>query len=136
MNRKNLIITTAVTAAIIVSFSVGLPLYFHYSNIYYPPVTIISYELNPTAGEEWTLNVSARTSGCYRMKTPVVEISEKQEYTVLITIKSKLLRRVICPGIFYHMNYLFQIIFPLPGNWTVHCNDKTITIYVQEPCYC
>ena len=138
MNRKTLIITSVtISAAILISLSLGLPLYFHYSSIRYPPITIISYELNPTAGEEWTLNVSAMTpNGCYRMKTPIVEISEKQDYTVFITVKAKFQRGVVCDQMIHHTNYLFQIVYPLSGNWTVHCNEKTIIVYVQEPCYC
>lgn len=138
MKRKVLIILSAsVSAAIVISLSLGLPLYFHYSSIRYPTITIISYELNPTVGEEWTLNVSAMIpNGCYRMKAPIVEISEKQDYTVFITIKAKFQRRILCDQMVHHINYLFQIVYPLPGNWTVNCNEKTITVYVQESCYC
>jgi len=138
VNRKTLIIISAAfSTAIIISLSLGLPLYFHYSSISYPPITIVSYELNPEAEEEWTLNVSTILANpCWNMKTPIVEFSKRQDYTVFITVKAKHQRGVLCPQVIVEWNYLFQFSFPLPGNWTVNCNEKTIVIYVQEPCFC
>jgi hypothetical protein len=118
---------------VIVSLSIGLPLYYHYSSIHYPPVTIISYELNPEAGEEWALNITTWIpSGCYQMKVPIVDVAEKQDFTVSITIKAKYRRGMVCDQSIHTYNFIFNIIYPEYGNWTVHCNDKTITIYVQE----
>ncbi|MHA1953029.1 MAG: hypothetical protein ACXAAM_01025 [Candidatus Heimdallarchaeaceae archaeon] len=138
MNRNTqIIISVSVSLAIVVSLSLGLPLYYHYSSIFYPESTIISYELNPEAGEEWTLNASFIFGlPCVKAKNPIVEFSKRQDYTVVVTFKVKLQRVIICPGIMVEWNYLFKLVFPQPGNWTVHCNDKKITVYVQEPCYC
>ena len=138
MNRRTLIIiSVSVSAAIVVSLSIGLPLYYHYSSISYPPITIVSYELNPEAGEEWSLNVSiVLGSPCVDVKNPIVEFDKKQDFTVLITVKAKRIRGVLCPAIVVERNYLIQFSFPQSGNWIVYCNDKTITVYVQEPCFC
>ena len=61
---------------------------------------------------------------------------KSKDYTVFITIKAKYQRGVVCDAMIHYTNYLFQIVYPLPGNWTVHCNEKIITVYVQESCYC
>jgi hypothetical protein len=132
MKHKKLII---ISTAIIISLSLGLPLYFHYSRIYWPGFTINEYVLNPDVGEKWTLNVTVTMpGGCIAMKTPSMKINEK-EYSVFITLKAKR-HSGICTQMVYYLNYLFDIIFPETGNWTVHCNDKTFTVYVQEPCFC
>jgi hypothetical protein len=142
VNRKILvIISVSVSVATVIALSIGLPLYFHYSSIFYPDVTIVSYQLNPEAGEEWTLNVSTYLlNTCYLMKSPVIEFSEKYEYTIYIILKAKKTSRfdrgLLCEIIRTGFDYQFQIVFPLSGNWTVHCNDKTITVYVQKPCFC
>ena len=70
------------------------------------------------------------------VKTPVVEFPKKQDYTVFITIKAKHLRGVLCAQMIVEWNHLIQFSFLQPGNWTVHCNDQVITVYVQEPCFC
>jgi hypothetical protein len=132
VNRKTKIITS-VSAVIVISLVLGLPLYFHYSSIHYPPVTIISYELNPEAGENWILNVTTWVpNGCYQDREPTVDIGEKEDFIVFIIIKTKYQRRVVCDAAIHVTNHLFQISFPEAGNWTVHCNDQTITVYVQE----
>ena len=142
MNRRTLIIiSVSVSVVIVISLSIGLPIYYHYSSIIYPDITIVSYQLNPEAREEWTLNVSTYLlDTCCIMKSPSIEFSEKCENTVYIIIKAKKINRfdrgLLCDLIRTEFDYQFQMVFPLSGNWTIHCNDKTITIYVQEPCFC
>ena len=116
MNRKTLIITSvSVAVAVVISLTLGLPLYFHYSSIHYPPITIVSYELNPEAGEEWTLNVTTwLPNSCFYMKETTIDISEKQDLTVFITLKAKNVRG-LCAQMIKELNYLFEIIYPLPG---------------------
>ncbi|MHA2357715.1 MAG: hypothetical protein ACXABK_02970 [Candidatus Heimdallarchaeaceae archaeon] len=132
MKKRVTIIVVSVFTLVVVSLSVGLPVYYYYQSFYYPPVTIVSYELNPTVGEEWILNATTWVpNGCWNLETPTIDIPESHINTVFILIKVKHTER-ICHQMVVHFDIDLTVIFPDVGNWTVHCNDKTITIYVQD----
>ena len=132
MKRKQRIILFVIVSFIIVGTSIGIPVYYHYKSIKIFPFTIISYQLNPTVGEEWILNGSIRIGdSCWRFKLPIIDMNEEEKKIVII-IKAKRDTRGGCLFAVFDVEMSISLIFPITGQWGVRCNDKFITVYVQE----
>jgi len=126
------LILVAIFSFVIVSSTIGIPLYFHYRSIYILPITIISYQLNPSVGEEWVLNGTIRISdSCWKFKSPIIKMDE-QKKEVSIIIKAKRDYGSICLAMVFYIEKTISLIFPISGQWRVRCNDKIITVYAQE----
>ena len=130
MPKRSRIIRSFNVFTLVVLVSCGIAFLAIQYPKWYPKLAEISYDSITALNEDWELNATTEYSypTSWRLAEPNLIFNEKS-FRLIIIIRARYNGPSMLPASWQLMTTI-NLVFPLIGNWTVHCNDQMFIVQV------